>query len=80
MPRVDGWFQTTQAAYCAERMADACHRALARGESKVLAPLEELDWTVVEETILREHGWLDSFENVNTRAELAAAAERLREP
>ena len=80
VPRVDDWFQTTQAAYRAERMADACDRALDRGETKVLAPLEELDWTVVEEATLREHGWLDSFENVNTRAELAAAAERLREP
>jgi molybdopterin-guanine dinucleotide biosynthesis protein A len=80
VPRIDGWFQTTQAAYRAGRMADACDRALARGDSKILAPLEELDWTVIEEATLRGHGWLDSFENVNTRTELAAAAERLHGP
>ncbi|WP_276257634.1 molybdenum cofactor guanylyltransferase [Haloglomus litoreum] len=78
VPRIDEWFQTTQAVYRAEAMADACDRALERGDAKILAPLEELDWTVVEEATLRANGWLDSFENVNTREELAAAAARFR--
>jgi molybdopterin-guanine dinucleotide biosynthesis protein A len=79
VPRVDEWFQTTQAVYRAEAMADACDRALERGDTKILAPLEALDWSVVEEATLRANGWLDSFENVNTREELAAAEERFRE-
>lgn len=76
VPQVDGWYQTTQAVYRATAMADACDRALDRGESKVLAPLADLDWVVVGEPTLRANGWLDSFENVNTRAELRAATER----
>ncbi|WP_254821739.1 molybdenum cofactor guanylyltransferase [Haloglomus halophilum] len=79
VPRIGEWFQTTQAVYRTEAMADACDRALDRGASKILAPLEELDWTVVEESRLRANGWLDSFENVNTHEELTAAEERFRE-
>ncbi|WP_254830172.1 molybdenum cofactor guanylyltransferase [Haloglomus salinum] len=76
VPRIGEWFQTTQAVYRAEAMADACDRALDRGASKILAPLEDLDWTVVEESMLRTNGWRDSFENVNTREELTAAEAR----
>jgi len=78
VPRTGEWFQTTQAVYRTGAMADACDRALARGDLKILAPLEDLDWTVVEEATLRANGWLDGFENVNTREDLAEAAERLR--
>jgi molybdopterin-guanine dinucleotide biosynthesis protein A len=78
VPRVEEWYQTTQAVYRAASMADACDRALARGDGKILAPLEELHWTTVTWETLRANGWLDSFENVNTRGELAEAAERLR--
>ena len=74
----DGWYQTTQAVYRAEAMADACEAALAADEHKILAPLERLDWVVVEESSLRERGSLETFENVNTREEFAAAADRLR--
>jgi molybdopterin-guanine dinucleotide biosynthesis protein A len=66
----DGWYQTTQAVYRAAPMADACDRALARDEHKILAPLEELDWVVVSEAEVREVASLSTFENVNTRAEL----------
>jgi len=79
VPEVDGWYQTTQAVYRAERMADACDRALERGDSKILAPLDELDWTVVDHATLAERGWLRTFENVNTRAELRDAGARLTE-
>ncbi len=74
----DGWYQTTQAVYRADAMADACEAALAAGEHKILAPLDRLDWVVVGEAGLRERGSLDTFENVNTREELRAAEERLR--
>ena len=79
VPEVDGWYQTTQAVYRAAAMADACDRALERGDSKILAPLEELDWVVVDHETLDEAGWLGTFENVNTRGELREAAARLGE-
>jgi molybdopterin-guanine dinucleotide biosynthesis protein A len=78
VPQVEEWYQTTQAVYRADAMAAACGRALADGASKVLAPLAELDWTVVDGGTLRANGWLDSFENVNTPAELAEAETRFR--
>ena len=70
----DGWYQTTQAVYRAAAMADACDRALDRGDHKILAPLEELDWIVVSEREVCEHADTETFRNINTRAELAAAA------
>ena len=74
VPRVgDGWYQTTQAVYRAAAMADACDRALARGDHKILAPLEELDYVVVTEAEVDEHADSDTFRNVNTREELRAA-------
>jgi molybdopterin-guanine dinucleotide biosynthesis protein A len=72
----DGWYQTTQAVYRAEAMADACEAALDRGDRKILAPLEELDWVVVDESELSEHGDLGTFENLNTREEFEAAQGR----
>ncbi|PSP99045.1 molybdenum cofactor guanylyltransferase [Halobacteriales archaeon QS_5_70_17] len=78
VPQLDeGWYQTTHAAYRAEAMADACDAALARDEHKILAPLEDLDWVAVSEAEISERGSLETFENVNTREELAAAEERL---
>ncbi|QLD87984.1 molybdenum cofactor guanylyltransferase [Natronomonas salina] len=67
VPRPDEWFQTTQAVYRAEPMADACEAALANGEGKIIAPLFELDYVVVEDA---PEG---TFRNVNTRAELETA-------
>lgn len=79
VPRIgDGWFQTTHAVYRAESMADACERALAEGERKVLAPLRELDLVVIEESEVREYATLDTFENVNTREEFERATARFR--
>jgi molybdopterin-guanine dinucleotide biosynthesis protein A len=66
----DGWYQTTQAVYRATPMADACDRALDRGDHKILAPLEELDWVAVDEGAIRSVASLSTFENVNTRAQL----------
>jgi molybdopterin-guanine dinucleotide biosynthesis protein A len=78
VPQLDeGWYQTTHAAYRAAAMAAACDAALARDEHKILAPLEDLDWTAANEAEIRDYGSLDTFENVNTREELAAAEERL---
>ncbi|SFK98038.1 molybdenum cofactor guanylyltransferase [Halogranum rubrum] len=72
----DGWYQTTQAVYRADAMAAACEAALERGDRKILAPLEELAWVVVEESEIREHGDVGTFENVNTRDEFEDAQTR----
>ncbi|WP_228546404.1 molybdenum cofactor guanylyltransferase [Halegenticoccus tardaugens] len=78
VPRIgDGWFQTTHAVYRASPMADACDDALERGESKIVAPLFDLDYVVVEEREVREFASLEAFENVNTREELREAENRL---
>ncbi|WP_276248367.1 molybdenum cofactor guanylyltransferase [Haladaptatus sp. YSMS36] len=72
----DGWYQTTHAVYRAQPMADACDAALAAGDHKIIAPLFELDYVVVEEDSIRAHGSVESFENLNTREEFEAAARR----
>jgi molybdopterin-guanine dinucleotide biosynthesis protein A len=75
----DGWYQTTHAVYRAGPMARACETALARGDRKVIAPLADLDYVVIDGKEVREHAALgpDVFQNVNTEAELQAVAERL---
>ena len=73
VPRVGEWFEPTHAVYHADRMAGACGRALDRDERRVVAPLDDLDYVVVEEAEVREHADLKTFENVNTGADLDAA-------
>ncbi|ADQ67863.1 molybdopterin-guanine dinucleotide biosynthesis protein A [Halogeometricum borinquense DSM 11551] len=76
--RDDEWYQTTQAVYRVESMVRACERALDRGDAKILAALEELDdWVTVTEAEIREHADPETFDNVNTKEELQAAARRL---
>ncbi|PGF18191.1 molybdenum cofactor guanylyltransferase [Natrinema sp. CBA1119] len=80
VPRLeDQWFQTTQAVYRAGPMAEACERALERDERRVVEPLLDLDYIVVDEDEVREYAPLETFENVNTREEFEAALERLKE-
>jgi len=80
VPRVDDkWFQTTQAVYRAAPMAAACERALERDERKIIEPLFDLDYVVVDEAEIRERTTLETFKNVNTRDELEAAARRLED-
>jgi len=73
VPRIEEWFQVTHAVYRAESMADACDRALDRDERRIVAPLDDLDYVVVEESEIREYAALRTFENVNTREELEEA-------
>ncbi|RQH00121.1 molybdenum cofactor guanylyltransferase [Natrarchaeobius oligotrophus] len=78
VPRLeDRWYQTTQAVYRVDAMIDACERALARDERRIVAPLDDLEFVVVDEEEVRAHAPLEAFENVNTREELAEARERL---
>jgi molybdopterin-guanine dinucleotide biosynthesis protein A len=80
IPRLDDrWLQTTQAVYRAEPMAAACDRALARGDRKVLAPLDDLDRVVVGDAEIRERTTARTFTNVNTHAELAEAETAIGE-
>ena len=78
VPRLTEWFETTHAVYRATPMADACDAALAAGASKIIEPLFELDYAVVEADELAR---FDSatFESVDTREEFADAERRLRE-
>lgn len=79
VPRPDDWFQTTQAVYHATAMHDACVQALDRGANKIVEPLFELDYTVVDDAQIDLHTSGQTFRNINTREELSAAAERLGE-
>ncbi len=74
VPRLDDrWFQTTQAVYRASAMEAACDSALARGDRKLLAPLDELDRVIVDGQTVRSRTSERTFTNVNTREELAEA-------
>jgi len=75
----DKWYQTTQAVYRAAAMAEACEAALERGDRKVLAPLADLDYVVVDDAEIRERASTETFENLNTRDEFKAAQERFAE-
>ncbi|ADJ15070.1 molybdenum cofactor guanylyltransferase [Halalkalicoccus jeotgali] len=78
VPRVgDGWFQPTHAVYRTESMVEACERALAAGERKVIAPLEYLEYVVIGESEVLEYALLKTFENLNTREEFEEALKRL---
>lgn len=75
----DGWYQPLQAVYRAAPTAAAAADAVARGDRKVLAPLDDLDWVVVEQEEVETVGSAGTFENLNTREAFDAAAERLQE-
>ncbi len=79
VPRVDGHYQPTQAVYRTRAVVAACEEALARGDRSALSPVLDVDLVVVEGEELRTRADSTTFENVNTRAEFAAAAERLRD-
>jgi molybdopterin-guanine dinucleotide biosynthesis protein A len=73
VPKPDEWFQTTQAVYRANAMADACEAALDRGERKIVEPLFDIDYVVVERAEIEKYASLQTFENLNTREEFDAA-------
>jgi molybdopterin-guanine dinucleotide biosynthesis protein A len=75
----DQWYQTTQAVYRAEPMADACDEALAAGKHKIIEPLFELDYVAVAESEIEDVGSRETFENLNTREEFEAAAEQFEQ-
>lgn len=79
IPRMEsGWFQTTQAVYRTDAMARACQEALDAEAGKILAAIDRLDAVFVEQEAFEDRFSLRTFENVNTRSELQAAAEMIR--
>jgi len=77
VPRVEEWYQTTQAVYHARSMVDACDRALDAGDRRIVAALDDLDVVVVDRSAVEALTTLDTFDNLNTREEFEAAKERL---
>ena len=74
LPRLeDRWYQTTQAVYATEPAADACDRALGRGDRKILAMVDRLEGVVVDDATIRSLTTERTFTNVNTRSELDEA-------
>jgi molybdopterin-guanine dinucleotide biosynthesis protein A len=80
LPRLEsGWYQPTQAVYRVEPMTAACETALETENPRILAPIDELGETVVvEEPEIEAVASTESFENINTPEELAAAENRLQ--
>jgi molybdopterin-guanine dinucleotide biosynthesis protein A len=76
VPRPDEWYAPTHAVYRTDSMATACAHALARGDGRIIAPLDELDWVAIERAELAARGSLDSFESLDTREAFDAAAGR----
>mgnify|MGYP000082387748 CR=1 FL=1 len=79
VPRPDQWFETTHAVYRAAAMADACETALEEEKARIVAPLFDLDFVVVDAEEVHDHGHPRTFENCNTRTDFADAAQRLEE-
>ena len=81
VPRLDsGWYQPTQAVYRTTAMVNACELALETANPRILAPIDELDSVaVIEQAEIEKRASAESFENINTAEELAAAQERFRD-
>jgi len=77
VPKPDDWFEPLHAVYRPGPMAEACRDALVEGDVRIIEPLFSLEYEVVERTALVARGSLDSFEGVDTPADLADAESRL---
>jgi molybdopterin-guanine dinucleotide biosynthesis protein A len=78
VPRPDDWFQPTQAVYRTVSTRRACEAALARGDARVVEALADVDVRVVDREAIESVTTTATFENLNTDAAVAAAAERFR--
>ena len=78
VPRPGEWYQTTQAVYRTDSVAEACERVLADDDAdgRILTALADLDVVAVGRDAVEDHGSMRTFENVNTREELRAAGEQ----
>jgi molybdopterin-guanine dinucleotide biosynthesis protein A len=73
----DGYFEPLHAVYRAEPMVRACEAALERDERRIVAPLPDLAHVEVGPDEIAAKADPRTFENVNTRAELERARDRL---
>jgi molybdopterin-guanine dinucleotide biosynthesis protein A len=78
VPRPGEWYQTTQAVYRTDSVADACERVLRDedADGRILTALADLDVVAVDRNAVEEYASMRTFENVNTREELRAAGEQ----
>jgi molybdopterin-guanine dinucleotide biosynthesis protein A len=56
-------------------MANACEAALDRGDRRIVAALDDLDFVEIDSEEFEQYASSETFENLNTREELDAAAE-----
>jgi len=79
VPRPDsGYLQPLQAVYHVDATRRACARVLDSGNPAVHDVVDRLDVRVIEGSELAAIAAPETFENVNTRAELESVRERLR--
>jgi molybdopterin-guanine dinucleotide biosynthesis protein A len=72
-----GWYNTTQAVYRADAVAEGCERVLDEGGGRILDAFEGLDTLTVEERELDGVVSMETFLDVDTREDLEKARERL---
>jgi len=77
VPKPDEWFEPLHAVYRPDRMAEACEDALAGGDVRIIDPIFTLDYAVVDRRDLLAHGAVESFESVDTPADVREATDRL---
>ncbi len=74
----EGWYQTTQAVYRADAMADACGAALDSDDNRIVAALDRIDVVTVAESDLEAID-ATTFESIDTQEALAAAEAEFEE-
>jgi len=77
VPRPDDWFEPLHSVYKSDPSVRACKRALEEENPRIIEPLSTLDRVVVDRAELLEHGSLDSFESVDTPADVEWAESLL---
>lgn len=77
VPRRDGYREPLHAVYRVSPAVRACERALDAGRQRADAALADLSCATVTDAEVETHAAPGAFENVNTRADLERAAERL---
>lgn len=76
VPHFEDWFQTMHAVYRVKPMVTACERVLDNGGGRTVEPLFDLDYVVVQRETIETHTTVETFKNLNTRAEFEVFEER----
>ena len=78
VPHLDNqWYQTTQAVFRTEPMLGASQDVLNSGGERIVETFDQLEVIRVPEEEIKSVGSLQTFENINTQAELTEAEEAL---